>query len=423
MSSPTLSSRIHDCWLGKSIGGTLGLPAEGRMDRLHCSFYDPVPVFAPPNDDLELQLVWLHLLETLPNGALTQQHFADAWLRHLHYMWDEYGRCRWNLRRGVPLAAVGTFENSFVSGMGSPIRSEIWACLFPGDPARAVHLVTDLHRAGVSAWEAREQLLASHGHDNFTHTPLNIGLTIWALLHGEGDFEKSILLTVNGGYDTDCTAATVGATIGLALGAEAIPARWIAPIGEGVFVGSGIVGIHAPTTLRELTDRTIALIGKLETKSWADLDWSPVIPAVDLAALPGAILLRPLAGSAPVSFANGELLLAVKTAGGADWDWTPAHPGEKHFIVALARAGAKLFIDGQALVDCPPGEPYVPATHRPPAKARNAFTPVAGVHYVRIELGSRSAGQEATVRLAYANLHLCPWTARGIPHAAVLPSA
>jgi ADP-ribosylglycohydrolase len=469
--SPSLVSRIHGCWLGKSIGGTLGLPAEGRMDRLHYTFYDPVPTVAPPNDDLELQLVWLHLLETLPDGTLTQQHFGEAWLNHLHYMWDEYGRCRWNLRRGVPVAAVGTFENHFVSGMGSPIRSEIWACLFPGDAAsaayyaaldasldhgvegiagevlfsvmqclvavgtpvtkaipsalaripaecetaRAIVLVQDAFNRGVSVWEARDHLLAKHGHDNFTHAPLNVALTVWALLYGAGDFEQSILLAVNGGYDTDCTAATVGATIGLAVGAAAIPARWRQPIGEGVFIGTGIVGINAAATLGELTGRTTALIGKLKLKTWADLDWSPDIPHVDLATLPGTISLRPLDGSTPVLWANGELPGSVKKAGGAEWDWLPAHPANPHFIVALARSGAKLFIDDALVVNCPPGEPYVPATHRPSLKARASFTPSAGSHRVRVELGSTAANQDATVLLAYDNLHVCPWTEQEMP--------
>lgn len=476
-SAPDLRSRIFGCWLGKSIGGTLGLPAEGKMDRLHFTFYDPVPTIAPPNDDLELQLVWLHLLENLSDGILTRQDFADAWLNHLHYMWDEYGRCRWNLRRGVPAAAAGTFENPFVSGMGSPIRSEIWACLFPGDPAsaacyaaldasldhgvegiagevlfaalqslvasgapvrdaiqsslvripagsetaRALHLVSAAHRDAVPAWEARGRLLARHGNDNFTHAPLNVALTIWALLYGEGDFEQSILLAVNGGYDTDCTAATVGATLGLALGAEQIPDRWRRPIGEGVFIGAGIVGIRAAATLGELTGRTVALLGKLKTKTWSDLDWSPAIPAVDLAALPGTIRLRPLDGSPAVFWANGELPPPVKTAGGAEWDWTPAHPGRPHFVIALARSGAKLFIDGRPVVDCPAGLPYVPATHRPAKPSRAAFTPASGTHRVRIELGSRDAQQDATVLLAYANLHIAPWTERELPHPARLP--
>lgn len=446
------------------------------MDRLHFSFYDPVPTIAPPNDDLELQLVWLHLLETLKDGTLTQQHFADAWLNHLHYMWDEYGRCRWNLRRGVPVAAVGTFENHFVSGMGSPIRSEIWACLFPGDAAsaayyaaldasldhgvegiagevlfsvmqalvadgmpvadaivaalasipagcettRALLLVQDAFSRDVPVWEAREQLLAKHGNDNFTHTPLNVALTIWALLYGKGDFEQSILLAVNGGYDTDCTAATVGATIGLAIGAEAIPDRWRQPIGEGVFIGAGIVGIRAAVTLGELTDRTLALIGKLKPKTWADLNWAPVIPAVDLATLPGTVSLYPLDGSAPVAWANGELPEAVKRAGGAEWDWTPTERGQARFVLALARRGMKFFIDDTLIVDCPAGGPYVPATHRADPRARTTFTPAGPSHRVRVELGSRTPDQEASVLLAYPNLHIAPWSASEIPWPACL---
>lgn len=144
---PSFPSRISGCWLGKSIGGTLGLPAEGTMTRLHFSFYDPVPISAPPNDDLELQLVWLDLAEKAGATPLSQADFGRAWLRHIHYMWDEYGRCRWNLRRGVPAGNVGTFENPFHAGMGSPIRSEIWACLFPGDPDAARRL----RRAGCLA--------------------------------------------------------------------------------------------------------------------------------------------------------------------------------------------------------------------------------------------------------------------------------
>ena len=115
----SFKTKIFACWLGKSIGGTLGLPAEGKMERQHLTFYDPVPTVAPPNDDLELQLVWLHLVENA-GTTLTQADFSQAWLDHIHYMWDEYGRTRWNLRRGVPVEAVGSFENPFHAGMGSP---------------------------------------------------------------------------------------------------------------------------------------------------------------------------------------------------------------------------------------------------------------------------------------------------------------
>lgn len=480
--SGTLKSRIHGCWLGKSIGGTLGLPAEGKMERLHFSFYDPIPTIAPPNDDLELQLVWLHLIEK-SGSTLTQANFAKAWLVHLHYMWDEYGRTRWNLRRGVPVESVGTFENPFHAGMGSPIRSEIWACLFAGDPdsaasyaamdasldhgtegisgevlfavmqsevasgkdledaitlalqyipndcetAAAIEFIRKSHSEGLGEWECWKELLTRHGSENFTHAPLNVALTIWALWYGAGDFEKSILLAVNGGYDTDCTAATVGATLGFMVGTDGIPARWIEPIGEGVFVGPGIVGIDAPSTLTELTERTVDLIGKLAPMAWdASGWWQPPLP-IDLKGLPGTISLTPLHGDRrlaqpplQLSWANGELPDEVKQAGGASWTWQVASDGPRE-IICLAREGAKLFIDDKEVIECPPGLPYVPATHRCPDASRIRVNPETGTHEVRLELNSRNPQQEASVILAYPNFHICPWTKEDLSNRAVLP--
>jgi ADP-ribosylglycohydrolase len=471
---PDLNERIHGCWLGKSVGGTLGLPAEGKMERLHFSFYDPVPTIAPPNDDLELQLVWLHLIEKRGN-SLTQADFAHAWLDHIHYMWDEYGCCRWNLRRGVPPDCVGTFENHFQSGMGSPIRSEIWACLFPGDPDSAAHyaaldasldhgregiagevflavmqsavaagktvieaidlattyippnsetalavgLVLKGHRAGTAAWDTWEELVARHGNENFTHAPLNVALTIWALSYGAGDFEKSILLAVNGGYDTDCTAATAGATLGLLWGSKGIPPRWINPIGEDIFVGPGILGISAPKTLSELTERTVALIGKLKPKKWNPSFWDNPIPHVVLTTLPGTLLIAPLDGNRPVPWANGELPKEIKQAGGGSWIWTLA-VDEQREIICLARAGAKLFMDDQLILESPAGQAYVPATHRSPKGTRVRVNPGAGTFSLRIELNSISPEEEACVILAYPNLHICPWI-KELPYRAVLP--
>jgi len=469
----TLEDRIRGCWMGKSIGGTLGLPAEGRMERQHFTFYDPVPTVAPPNDDLELQLVWLHLAENAAS-ALTQDDFARAWLDHIHYMWDEYGRCRWNLRRGVPVAQAGTFENHFASGMGSPIRSEIWACLFPGDPgsaaryaamdasldhgaegiagevffsvlqsliaagdslegaidtaarylppesetARAIALTRESHRSGTDPWSARERLLAQHGDENFTHAPLNVALTLWALCHGDGDFEKTILLAVNGGYDTDCTAATAGATLGLMLGENGIPPRWIEPIGEGVFIGPGILGIDAPQTLTALTWRTLALVGKLRPEPWDAAWWNAPAAPPDLATLPGTVALEPFGSREAVAWANGELPPEIKRAGGGTWLWERT-TDEPRALICLARRGARLFLDDRLLIECPPGLPYVPATHRSPEGSCVIVAPAPGRYQVRLQLDPSE--EEASVILAYPNRHLAPWTAGELPDPACLP--
>jgi ADP-ribosylglycohydrolase len=469
--TPNLESRIYGCWLGKSIGGTLGLPAEGRAERLDFTFYSPVPKTAPPNDDLELQLVWLHLLES-HGFHLAQSDFANGWLTHIHYMWDEYGRCRWNLRRGVPLSNVGTFENPFHAGMGAPIRSEVWACICSGnanlaaryaaldasldhgtegiagevflavlqnlvlsgtdvtaaltralrgippgtETARAIALVCDLYSQGVETWRCRERLLAAHGHENFTHAPLNVALIAWALLYGKGDFENSILFAVNGGYDTDCTAATVGATLGLALGAERIPARWKKPIGEKVAVGNGILDICAPQTLSEMSRRTLCLVERCRKLQVRIHGVSKPKRRVSLRRLPGTITIN------DVPWANGELPSAVKRAGGGTWTWEVGRRvGAPHYLICLARRGARLWLDKELVVDCPAGQPYIPATHRCPSPARALFTPTKARHHIRLQLGSRSVTQDASVLLASGNLHLAAWSAETLPHPARLP--
>ncbi len=466
MNQPTLESRIYGCWLGKSIGGTLGMPAEGRTERLNYTFYDPIPETAPPNDDLELQLAWLHLLETR-GFDLTQQDMAEGWLNHIHYMWDEYGRCRWNLRRGVPPSESGTFENHYHDSMGSPIRSEIWACVAGGDAdlaagyaaldasldhgpegiagevfnavhqtlvlggdsvtdalkkarewvddtsetAHALDLIFAHHAEGMEAWECRQKLLDAHETPNFTYAPLNVALTMWALLYGEGDFDKSILLGVNCGYDTDCTAATAGATLGLALGREGIPQRWSTPIGEGVAIGPGIIDANAPTTLSELTDRTLALLKKLRAlPEKPKIEITPPTGAVD-AELPGIIEIVPLDGSAPVKWSNGDLPAAVKRAGGATWTWTPgAQTGTPMRLMALVEGGAHLMVDGNIVVNCPVDAPFTPSPHRMVAGSIENFAAEKESYEVRVELATKDENQRAEVILASPNFHIAPWT-------------
>ena len=55
--------QMYACWLGKNIGGTLGAPYEGQKHVHSLDFYHPVPERAAPNDDLDLQFLWLKLLE------------------------------------------------------------------------------------------------------------------------------------------------------------------------------------------------------------------------------------------------------------------------------------------------------------------------------------------------------------------------
>lgn len=309
-----LHRRIHACWLGKAIGGTLGAPHEGAPEPLNLKFYDPVPEGILPNDDLDLQLVWLHHLRATGARAVTPEIMADAWRRHVRFPFDEYGVCLRNLELGLSGRDSGAYDNWFGECMGAAIRSEIWACVAPGEPERAAGFawadaVCDHSGEGVWAevffaalqsaafiendpdilldralgllapdslvarairdtrrwWgetgdylQVRARIVEAYGGENFTDVKPNLAFTILGWLAGGGDFGRSICIATNCGLDTDCTAATLGALLGI-LDPDGIPEEWVKPIGEEVVVSPPIIGINPPATLRELTDWTLAL--------------------------------------------------------------------------------------------------------------------------------------------------------------------
>lgn len=60
----------------------------------------------------------------------------------------------------------------------------------------------------------------------------NACIIVNALLAGDGDFERTMCITVMQGQDTDCTAGTVGSIIGAWIGASGIPRKWSNPLAD-----------------------------------------------------------------------------------------------------------------------------------------------------------------------------------------------
>ncbi|MDD4774242.1 MAG: ADP-ribosylglycohydrolase family protein, partial [Eubacteriales bacterium] len=131
--------KLYGCFTGKAVGGTLGMPMEGYIGTKDITYYDPVPTSMVANDDLDLQAVWVEVIRRcgLP---INRRDLADGWLRHMKALPDEYGVVIRNLKTGLYPPLSGYYDNKFTSGMGSAIRTEIWAALAPGDPELAVML-------------------------------------------------------------------------------------------------------------------------------------------------------------------------------------------------------------------------------------------------------------------------------------------
>lgn len=130
--------KMNGCWLGKSIGGTLGTPFEPTRGCFDIDYYTAdLSNGMLPNDDLDLQLVWLNAAERYKT-AVNAQILADYWILGIIPNWAEYGVGKSNIRMGLIPPVSGKYRNKYKDSNGAWIRSEIWACLAPGHPEIAV---------------------------------------------------------------------------------------------------------------------------------------------------------------------------------------------------------------------------------------------------------------------------------------------
>jgi hypothetical protein len=101
--------------------------------------------------------------------------------------------------------------------------------------AEVIRLVRDECARG--SWEqAARTLIARYPREAKTvnHALVNAGIVLIGLLKGEGDFTRTIGITVMCGQDTDCTGATAGSIMGCAVGAKGIPQYWTAPFNDTI---------------------------------------------------------------------------------------------------------------------------------------------------------------------------------------------
>ena len=130
--------KVRACWLGKNIGGTLGAPFECIRDVFDVDYYThDLSQGVLPNDDLDLQLVWLNAAEKY-GKSLTAEQLGEYWISYVVAEWSEYGAGQNNLRFGLQPPISGWYRNHNKDSCGCFIRSELWACLAPGQPEIAV---------------------------------------------------------------------------------------------------------------------------------------------------------------------------------------------------------------------------------------------------------------------------------------------
>lgn len=375
-------NKVLGCYYGKTIGGTLGVPFEtyrGLYD-FHWFMQDiSKPV---PNDDVDLQLVWLRAIE-LEGPSLDSHTLAEYWNTYIAATLSEYGSGKRNFNAGILPPLSGAVHNELGNSNGAWIRSEIWACLCAGNPglaanyayydssvdhkeegvysavfmaavesaaffesdimtlidiglsyipedcgvAKAVRLVLKDYKEGKGYPEIRKDLLikitsnfgemcgywkgsaefppsndvpiqeeepdvplAPHGYD----APFSIGAVITGLLFGKKDIGRTVCIAADLGEDTDCTAGSVGALLGIIIGASDLDKKWKNAISNEIATCTLRIDTNlcVPKTIEELAhricDQTPRVLGSAHVKLFKENDKGEleghyeIIPCSDL---------------------------------------------------------------------------------------------------------------------------------------------
>lgn len=342
--------KVYGCYMGKTIGGTLGAPFECYRGVYNIDFYVQDTSVPIPNDDVDLQLVWLRAVE-LEGRKIDSHILGEYWTTYISASLCEYGAGKNNMKMGIHPPLSGAMNNQNKDSNGAWIRSEIWAALCPGNPslaakyayedscvdhtgegiysavffaaiqsaayfesdifklidiglsyipqdcgvARAINVVLDCYKSKKDWKHARKAVLIAEpgsfgmiggywqGQDYDKTIPLsdkypvqqpepeipagkpgydapsNVGLAIIGLVYGEGDFEKSVIIATNCGEDSDCTAGNLGALLGIILGKEKLPEKWVNNCSEKIATWCLRIdaGLRLPKTVSQLTDRIV----------------------------------------------------------------------------------------------------------------------------------------------------------------------
>ncbi len=336
-----ITDKIYGCWLGKNMGGTIGGPFEGKRMLLDIPGFTTNKGEPLPNDDLDLQLVWLLALEAVGAKRLTANELADYWLSYIAPHWNEYGVAKSNLQMGLLPPLSGELHNAkWKTSNGAWIRSELWACLAPGFPNIAVkyaimdasvdhglsegthaevftavleslaffesdvrklietaltyipetsmitgtvRLVLDCYDRKIPWQETRERIVENVKSVGWFQAAGNIGFTVLGLMYGEGDMLQSLVYAVNCGDDTDCTAGTVGAVLGIIKGASGIPEDLKEYVGDRIVTISinGSYHLWIPKTCTELTERVLKLMPEMFMAHGVELFWTKEETKID----------------------------------------------------------------------------------------------------------------------------------------------
>ena len=256
------------------------------------------------DDDMDYPILGLLLLER--KGAdFTPRGMANNWLGRMpyHLLYTAENAAYRNFVNNIWPPDSALYRNPYREWIGAQIRADVFGYVTPGWPEKGAELAfrdasishvkngiygemfvaamlsaalvtTDMEeiiRIGLSEipehcrlseavrdtvawcrdepdWErVWDKISGKYGHYNPVHTINNAALVVMGLLYGADNYETGIVVSVRGGWDTDCNGATVGSILGAKFGAKALPGKWV-----------GVLNDRLLSSVRDCNDNSIS---------------------------------------------------------------------------------------------------------------------------------------------------------------------
>ena len=259
--------------------------------------------YMPKDDDTNYVVLAQEIIDNHGRG-FTPYDVANAWLKYQskEYYFSAERVAYLNFVKGFDPPESAIYKNPYREWIGAQIRGDYFGYINPGNPELAAEMawrdasishtkngiygemfvsamlavasttdniediilcglaeipytsrlyedvmaIVEAYKNGVSQNDCFDMIhkkydeYTSHG---WCHTISNAMIVVASLLYGNGDFEKSICMAVETGFDTDCNGATVGSVLGIMLGIEKIPNYWKKPINDTLH--TSIFGVEA----------------------------------------------------------------------------------------------------------------------------------------------------------------------------------
>lgn len=288
VNSEEFTDQIKGAWLSQLIGAAMGTQVEGyTSENLYKVFGEIHDYLREPNtynDDITFELAFLNAF--LEKGYnITSKDIALEWVGIIPSGWSAEEFALRNIKNGIFPPMSGTYNNPFNEWIGAQMRGAICGMVAPGNPELAAklawydgeishanngilgevfnatmvslafvnHDVKDIVQKAISMvpmdseyysvitfalekckqyenWrDALKECEEKYVKYNWIHAYPNACAEIIALWYGEGDYEKTLHIITMAGIDVDCNAAQIMAILGVQLGTEGIPEKFIHP--------------------------------------------------------------------------------------------------------------------------------------------------------------------------------------------------